>query len=149
MKYRVFVFCFVLLYPLICSAETLYLKNGKTIDYLFLDNYGQKHLLMEVLNINLKEDKVEDKKGLMALLNHRTDVKYEDKTKGLLITDMEFSMIIQPVIWAHSWILQELKDSVMNYGNPHKLLEPCILWFIENRNTKQYNFKFGPISEIL
>lgn len=133
------------------------LPNGKSIDYMLVDEKGNRHLI-EVLSIhNIDPCKIESEEGLQEFLRLKFNQKIETKTKDVETSDniflnvdgKDYQFNILPFIWTEPKTLKEyynlFKKLDQEYGN----VMPCYTISSGHDESGKWDFEFSKLSNVL
>lgn len=74
------------------------LSNGKSADYYLIHPSGHK-ILIDVLNIHFKDDRIQNEVDLFSFLSKRIQDKLEVKTSGVDFMQLGKQFKLLPVVW--------------------------------------------------
>ncbi|RZJ99118.1 MAG: hypothetical protein EOO46_22870 [Flavobacterium sp.] len=119
------------------------LGNGKNADFTLIKDGGSEKSYVEVVNIHIDASKVENIEGFTQFVNHRLQIKYDDKTNGLS-DEMKKRFHLSPCIWVDDSAAHHIEA----YGNASPLKELGVLppsSLVQYDNGVQKGFRFGII----
>jgi hypothetical protein len=119
-------------------------KKGKTIDFLFYSLELKQDILLEVMNVDLKEKTVIDSTHLKLHLERKISDKIKDKKKSF----PKFNFNIIPVLWGTSEELRVVYDMYKQGVGPNfdNVMEPFTYGYFYKESGGHSFYKFSPIS---